>query len=312
MTRIALTDLPVFIDALLECSSDDDTPVQPEERPVQPVAEEPKKPVEKKPVEIKDKTLEQQLDDLLHDAKREERTGNLTEALLLYQRVLVKAPADSKQGIEAKAAAELVKNRLVAEKKGKQGLRKGYISVQASEKAGKEFAEREGEFWKKLTDFEVTIVKRDAEALLQRTREGSSERGAIELVLARMKYIESLLSIINARAGSLNGEKAEWSTYDPEEEDDLMIVGADESGISLKEEEFDTVKVKPWREIAAPIRVQFMDAVRNPRNGTETLWVGAYCKLLGLDDKAEQYCDFALMLDASPEMRARVKALLGK
>jgi len=272
------------------------------------------KPEEKpdKPVEIEDKTLEQALKDLLADGKREEKTGNLTEALLLYQRVLVKAPPNSRYAVEAKAAAELVKGRLEAERGEKEGIQRKYISISASEKAGQEFVEKQPEFWRRLTDFEVSSVKQEAEALRDRTREGSAERAAIELALDRMRYVESLLGIIGSRAAALSEEKASWSQYDMDEERDFLITGAGEKGINLRDEETGANEVKPWSAVSARQRILFLDALRNPSSATETLWLAAYCKLLGQDGAMERYCDYALMLDQSPEFRAQVTALRGK
>ena len=65
-----------------------------------------------------------------------------------------------------------------------------------------------------------------------------------------------------------------------------------------------------WREIAVPVRIAFLETLRNPKSATETLWLGAYCKLLGAG-AAEQYFDYALMLDSSPDMKAQIKALRG-
>jgi len=56
--------------------------------------------------------------------------------------------------------------------------------------------------------------------------------------------------------------------------------------------------------------VSFLEALRNPVSGTETLWLGAYCLLIG-EGPADRYFDFALDLDPSPQMRAEVSALRG-
>ncbi len=55
-----------------------------------------------------------------------------------------------------------------------------------------------------------------------------------------------------------------------------------------------------------------LEALRNPRSSTETLRLGAYCMLLGEEDSAERYFDFALMLDDSLEIRKQIRDLRGQ
>lgn len=268
-------------------------------------------PVEEKPV-VKlpaDKQLERDLKDLLEQARREETTGNYQEALSLYQRVLVKAPADSPYAAQAKGAADLVRDRLQVEKGIKRPERK-FITARQSEEAGKEFEERKAEFWRRLGDFDVEKVKADAQALLDRTREGAPERAAIEETLSKMRYVESLLGIVQARAASISGEKSKWTRYDPMADREFTVMSASAKGVDLRDDETGETRTKPWTEIPALVRVSFLEALRNPVSGTETLWLGAYCLLIG-EGPADRYFDFALDLDPSPQMRAEVSALRG-
>jgi serine/threonine protein kinase len=288
-------------------SGGDEPPPQEEahEPPPSP-APPPPKPKETRPAAVEDRSLEKQLQTLLDDARREERTGNFQEAHSIYTQLLLKAPANSRYAVEAKAAAELVKDRLMAEK-GRATSGRKWISASASQRAGQEFEQRKDEFWRRLSDFEIEGVKNDVQALLDQTREGSAERLAIEETLSRMRYVESLLGILQARAAAVSGEKALWDQYDGSVEEELMIMGADARGVSLKDELGNTT-VKPWTEIPSPVRIAFLEALRNPGSATETLWLGAYCLLVG-EDVADRYFDYAIGLDGSPEMRAQVSAL---
>ncbi|MHC4134930.1 MAG: serine/threonine protein kinase [Planctomycetota bacterium] len=301
--------------ALVLMGGDDESP-----EPKKPKADLPRAPVSPPPTpglakpkqrhkEVTDKSLEKDLRELLAQAGQEERTGNLQEAHYLYTRVLVKAPPDSRYAAEAKAAAVVVEERLAAEVGIKRAPRK-WITVRDSEQAGQEFAAKEQDFWTKLGNFEVQTVKDETEKLLKKTRAGSAERAAIELAMAKMRYIESLLSILQTRADSLAGADARWNNFDYEASEELLVMGADENGVTLKDYDMGTDRKLPWREIPAQVRIAFLETLRNPKSATETLWLGAYCKLLG-DGAAEQYFNYALMLDSGPEMKAQIKALKG-
>ncbi|MHC4971844.1 MAG: serine/threonine protein kinase [Planctomycetota bacterium] len=269
---------------------------------------DPPKPT-KKYKEITDKALAKDLRELMAQAKQEEKTGNLQEAHYLYTRVLVKAPADSRYADEARAAAVAVEERLTAEVGIKRAPRK-WISVRDSEKAGQDFAKREKEFWTRLGNFEIQTVKDETDKLLRKTRTGSAERAAIEFAVAKMRYIESLLSILQTRADSLSGADARWNNFDYEAGEGLLVMAADETGVTLKDQDMGTNRMLPWREIPIQVRIAFLETLRNPKSATETLWLGAYCKLVG-DAAAEQYFDYALMLDSGPDMKAQIKALKG-
>jgi serine/threonine protein kinase len=289
----------------------DRTPAKPTAPPPQPVATQPKPPEPaKQPKTVVSRDLQRDLKELMEQARREEKAGNLTEALYLYQRVLVKAPSDSRHAVEANAAARGIRTRLDAAAQGIKRPKKTWITAKESEQAGQEFAERQEEFWKMLARFDVSAVKHAAQQLLERTREGSAERAAIELALAKMRYVESLHSIMTARASGLPLVQARWNNYDYDADEELIVLNADERGVELKDEGYGTTKVLEWARIPADIRVAFLEALRNPRNATETLWLGAYCKLVG-SGTAEQYFSYALMLDSSPEMKEQVAALRG-
>jgi len=258
---------------------------------------------------VTDKDLERDLKELMAQARQEEKTGNLEEAHNLFSRVIARAPPGTRYAVEAKAAAVIVEERLSAEVGIKRAPRK-WIKVRDSEKAGQDFAEREKEFWTRLGNFDVRTVKEETEKLLNKTRAGSAERVAIGLAVAKMRYIESLLSILQTRADSLAGADARWRNFDYEASEQLLVLGADENGVVLKDLDMGNERKLAWREIPAQVRIAFLETLRNPKSATETLWLGAYCKLLG-DGAAEQYFDYALMLDSGPEMKAQIRALQG-
>jgi hypothetical protein len=271
--------------------------------PEPPPVTEPKKPVADLPP---DKELERELKDLLDMAKREESTGNYQEALSLYLRVIVKAPRESSYAAQAKGAADLIRDRLKVEKGQKTSDRR-FITARGSEEAGREFEARKEEFWRRLGDFDVEGVKTDAQALLDRTREGTAERAAIEETLAKMRYVESLLGIVQSRAAGLPADKARWSLYDDSDPDrEFTILGASDKGVELREDATGEVRTKPGPEIPGAVRVSLMEEMRNPTSGTETMWLGAYCLLIG-EDRADTYLDRAIDLD--PSVRSQVTAL---
>ncbi len=266
-----------------------------------------KKEEKKEPLLPADKALEAELKRLLADAQREEATGNFEAALDIYRTVIIKAPKGSPFATEAQGAAEIVIDRLKVEKGMKTADRK-FISARASEEAGKEFEARKAEFWRRLSDFEVEAVKADAQALIERTRPGSPERTAIEETLSRMRYVESLFGIVQARAASMSGEKSKWTRYDPMAEREFTVMGAGAAGIELRDDETNTTTTRPWTAVPPGMRIEFLEALRNAGSATETLWLGAYCVLVG-EDRADRYFDYALQLDSSPQMRQQVTAL---
>jgi len=273
--------------------------------PVPPPVQDPvvPKPGPKLPA---DRELERELKDLIARAQREEATGNYVEALDLYQQALVKAPPDSPQFAEAKGAADLVRDRLQVEKGIKDRPERKFISAKNSEAAGKEFEERKDEFWRRLSDFDVERVKADAQTLIDRTREGSPERAEIQETLSRMRYVESMLGIMQARAASFTAEQAKWTRYDPMSETEFTILGASADGIELRDDDTGTVTTRAWADIPVIVRISFLEAIRNPVSATETLWLGAYCLLVG-EGPSERYFEYALDMD--PSLRSEVSAL---
>jgi len=276
---------------------------EPTPSPAPPPVKEPEKPAVRMPA---DKQLERELKDLLDQGKREELTGNYQDALSLYQRVLVKAPQDSPYFAEAKGAADLVKDRLQVEMGHKRTSERKFISARESEAAGKEFEDRKAEFWRRLSDFDVENVKRDAQQLLDKTREGSPERAEIEATISRMKYVESLLGIVETRAASIADDKAKWSRYDPMADREFTIMGAGVDGVQLREDETGATSTRPWTDIPAGTRISFLEGLRNPVSATETLWLGAYCVLVG-EGPADRYFEYAVEMD--PSLASQVTAL---
>jgi len=292
---------------MLMMGGSDDPPPQ---KPNKPVVQQPvtKKPVAKKPRTKIERSKQQELDDLLKDARQEEKTKNLREALVLYQRVMQKAPVDSRQYAEAKAAAGALRIVINAERAGKSPRRRGYISPRQSEAAGRDFIEKEQEFQGRILAFEVAGVRTDMEALLKRTREGSPERLVIETALRRVGYVERTLQMAEARAETLTGSKAQWSSYDLMASGDLLVMGANAQGIEIKDEASGDTRTMTWPSVDSAVLISFLDAVRNERSAEESLWLGYLCTLVA-DDRGERYYEFAMVLDASAEMRNEIAAL---
>ena len=168
----------------------------------------PPKPEPDKGTEIEDKDLDREIRDLMDMAKREERTGNITEAHVLFMRVIARAPTDSRYAREAKAAAEMLSARLTGDKTPSG---RTYIGVKASEEAGRQFEEAKPRLREKLQVFDIAGVKAEVEELMGRTREGTAERVLMEDYLRRVGYMESLISIMTSRVPSIPVAKAEWA-----------------------------------------------------------------------------------------------------
>jgi hypothetical protein len=249
------------------------------------------------------------LEEMFAIAEREEKTGNLMEAHHLYQRVFANAPNGSRLSRLAKASAETVKD-LIDEKRGVVPRRK-YIGVRASREAGEEFAAKRGEVLRRLGEFDVTAVKKELEEFAGKMRSGTDEQVSVEEAQRLVAYMESLASLLSVRAGSLDGDKAYWYTYDVDADEDLVIGGAGENGVTLRNLQTDVETVIPWKDVAIPMRVGLLEAIRNPRNATETLWVGFYCRLVGADE-AERYFEMALVIDSSPDIKALAAELKGE
>jgi hypothetical protein len=124
--------------------------------------------------------------------------------------------------------------------------------------------------------------------------------------LARMRYVESLLGLVSARASGLSGEKALWTRYDMASEREYTIMGAGVAGIELREDDTGTTTTRAWADIPPAVRAQVLEACRNSGSATETLWLGAYCVLVGETGRADLYFDIAVELD--PNLRPQVSA----
>jgi serine/threonine protein kinase len=300
---------------LLMSGSDDDEGTegltQPERRPeperTADRTPEPDQPERDVPLEQK---LENDIKALIEQARREETTGNLQQALDLWRRVLTKSPPESRYYKEALAAKKGVEGRLKAER-GFDRPKREYVSVPESEAAGREFAEKEAEFKRRITEFQLKGVRTELEDLVKRTREGSAERGAIDLALQRLEPIEHLFAIVEARAPSLQGQKREWFTYDFDAKPDELVVKVSSEGVELQTEGSASGRTVAWSAIDPAVRIAFIEAMRNPKSGRETMWLGYYCQLVG-DPRAEQYYTYAEMNDNSPAMRKAIAALKGE
>jgi len=277
-------------------------PVQPAPAPA-PVEKtrEPEPPIAK--------TLEQSLKDLLAQAKAEERTHNDREALLLYQRVVAKAPPESRYFKEARAAATVLRDRLEVERgRKKPPAGKTYITVEQSEQASKEFAERRASILKRMQTFRLESARKDLAGLKDRMRLGSAERADVEALLGRLDYLKNLIGVVSSRAAALSGERADWFSYDMHADPTLRITGASTKGLALHDEETGMDRTLAWAAIDPDLRVSLFEACRSAKSADEAVWMAYYCKLVG-DDRAERYADFARMLDDTPARRAELKAL---
>lgn len=257
-----------------------------------------------------ERRLEDDLKALTEEAKREESTGNFQQARELWRRVLQKSPPESRYYKEALAAKKAVEAKL-KEERGIDRPHRKYITVEQSKAAGKEFADKEEEFRRRVTEFQIKGVRAELEALKERTREDSPEQAAIELAIERLEPIQNLFAIVEARAPSLDGRNREWLTYDSGAEPDELVVKATAEGVVLQPEGSAVTRTVPWSAIAPGVRIAFIEAMRNPKSARETMWLGYYCQLLG-DPRAEQYYAYAVMNDDSPTTRKAIAALKGE
>jgi serine/threonine-protein kinase len=252
------------------------------------------------------KSLEDELKQLLAEARREEKTGNFEQAHYLYSQVLLKAPAGSQYATEAEAAARTVKELVNAERGKTRIDRKSIITVSQSQAAGKEYEAKTAEFLERLKRFEGTAVREELTALRDRTREGTPERVAIEKGLVRAGYVEGLVGLLD-RASTLAGGSREWTRYDLTGEP-LEIVEAGPEALVLKDIDTGEPRRVQWAALRPQVVVNLFDALRNAKSAAETLWVAYLCQLLG-DNRAGQYFEYALLLDSGESMRTQVQAL---
>ena len=255
------------------------------------------------------RVADQKVRELLRSAQAAEKKEELEVAQGIYTQVLTQAPAGSKASKAATAALKRIKETIEKEAGGTQSeRRKKVIRRRESADAGKEFLERRPEIFALLKTFQISKALEEFDGFRQRTREDSDERKTIEEWARKLGYIRSLISIMEARGGALQDERAEWFTYDPETEEDLRILSISEKGVELRDEAQNATRVRPWIDISVDVRIALLEACRNPRNATETLWVAYWCRLAG-SDKAERYFDLANRIDKSQPIRELAKEL---
>lgn len=275
----------------------------------------PKKPKKPEPGEASHEGLAKGLDpklandlrDLLSQARQEESTRNLDEAIDLYNRIRKRAPKDSGYYRLADSSYQALKKRINEVLRGK---RRGstYISARKSEKTGETFDKERAGLFKRAVNWDPTGAIARAKELREKTRKETPERLRIDDALSKLTYIERLLSIVGARAEALSGSAARWSEYDIMADGALVIASAGPNGIVLEHEDTKVKETRSWDDISFDLKIGFMDALRNPRSASETMWLGYYCQIHG-DSRSEQYYDYALMLDDSPATRKSVRVL---
>ena len=255
--------------------------------------------------------LKDEIKQLLADAKQEERTGNIEEAYRLFMRVVAKAPAGSAESGEATAAASALKEAFTRKARD-VGLgrkkRPAYVSVEQSEEAGRELAERKEELDGWIRTFRLLKARSLLDDLRLRTREGSPERIAVEVYLHRLEFMDRLLAMVEGRAQALPADRAQWVNYDVMASGDLVVIGAAARGIEIRDESISANETRSWERIGSRMMIDFIEGLRNKSSGYEALWMGYLCRLWG-DDRASRYFEFAKMLDKSPEMKGEVAAL---
>ncbi|MHC4409386.1 MAG: serine/threonine-protein kinase, partial [Planctomycetota bacterium] len=287
----------------------------PEEEEPQPrVAEQP--PVKKTPVKKtkpKPKRIElgddEVLNQLFADAQHEEKTGNFMEALHLYKRVMDKSKSNPESVYykAAKAAREEVKKARRAEQTGTRSKR---TTLKGSEMAGQKFEEKLPELKKRLAAFQVDPVRKDLEELLAKTRKETPERRRIERMLEEMAYLADLIGIVEGRVAGLGGGKEKWELYDMNAETGWIVLGADQTGVTLKNMGAGTEQTRPWSQLPTEAAITLLDSVRSPSSGMDALRLGYYCMLLGDEQRTDQY--FAIAAKADPGLRPDIAKLRAK
>ncbi|MHC4955362.1 MAG: serine/threonine protein kinase [Planctomycetota bacterium] len=288
---------------------DDDEPEK-NQQAKQPVKQvEPTKDPEPKKDPVKPRvkpTGDAALDALLKDAKDEERTGNLREALDLYKRIVDKTKADPENAYhkEALAAVREVRKAIRAENKA-AGVGKR-ITLRGTEKAAREFDEQLPEFRKLLGGFQVKTVIDRLEKLRDRMRKDSPERERVESMLEDVSVLNDLIGLVEGRAASLSGPKSKWMSYAPNADPGLIVLGADVRGVEMKDDATGTEKIVPWSQVPPDAAIAFLDGLRNTSSGTDAFRLGYYCHVIG-DERSELYFDMAMQAD--PSLRPDVRRL---
>ena len=143
---------------------------------------------------------------------------------------------------------------------------------------------------------------------IAQTREESKERTEMEHYLKRVDYMEGLLGMATGRAHGLSGEKASWDYFDHTAPGGLIVMGADDKGIQLKDEESESEEVERWDDVSPRVLVRFFDALRNEDSANHNLWLGYFCTLIE-HDAAEIYFDYAKLKDSSPAMAEAIREI---
>jgi hypothetical protein len=227
------------------------------------------------------------------------------EAYYLYQRVLEKSKSDPESAYykQAKVAIDSVKKAIRAEKSGTRAKR---TTLKGSELAGQEFEERLPELKKMLAAFQVDVVQKELEELLAKTRKETPEQARIQRTLDEIHYLDDLIGIVEGRAAVLGGGKEKWELYDRSAEPGLIVMGAGQKGVTLRNTAAGVDSVKPWSQLPTDAAIGLLDALRSPTSGMDAMRLGYYCMLLG-DARSEIYFEMAARAD--PGLRPDIAKL---
>jgi len=262
------------------------------------------KPVEKPPELSGDSVLDQ----MMADAKREERGDNLQEAAFLYERVMKKTEAD-KENAYYKAASVARKHVRKEIRARRSGNRKKRVTLKMTENAATEFVERKDEFAASLKIFQVSIVMKELEGILAKMRKDAPEREPVETMLEDLSWLNDLIGLVEGRAASLASGAERWNVYDLNAEDGMIVLGADLRGVEIRNEDTDTITIVPWSQIKNDTAIAFLDALRVSSSGMDAFRLGYYCYLIG-DARADTYFEMAVRAD--PALRADINRVKGK
>ena len=253
--------------------------------------------VDPKPKDEPKASGDESLDQLMLEAKREERNDNLQEAKFLYDRVMKLNEKDKENAYykEAEVALKHVKKEIRARRSGN---RKKRVTLKMTEVAAGEFAERQAEFSESLKRFQVAIVIKEIEALLKRMRKDAPEREPLEAMLEDISWLNDLIGLVEGRAASLSGGSERWNTYDLNAEEEMIVLGADMRGVEIKNDVTGTTKIVSWARLSNDTAIAFLDALRSPTSGMDAFRLGYYCHVLG-DDRADTYFKMAVRADSS-------------
>jgi len=283
----------------------DDPDTDPGKKQPVKIADKPKPPEKKPdPAKVDPKASgDAVLDGLMKDAKGEERTGNLREARDLYKRVLDKTKADRENPYYKEAAAALKEVRK-AIKAAKGGTGTGRITLKMTEDAAREFDESLPEFRKLLGSFQVKLVMDRIEALQKRMRKDSAELTRLEALLEDIGILNDLIGLVEGRAQSLGGGKEKWILYDMNADADVIVMGATQRGLELRNTATNTDRLVGWSQVPRDAAISLLDALRSPTSAMDAFRMGYYCHVLG-DERAPLYFDMAVRSDST--LRADVR-----